>query len=72
MTYLLFSVFSFQFLEISFSQDVLLPPILSPQWDGLPWPSSVSFSKELAVLFKIIFLFKPSPLETLSYKSSFF
>lgn len=55
MTYFLFSVFSFQFLENSFSQDGLLPPIPSPQRDGLPWHSSISFFQELAVLFKIKF-----------------
>lgn len=66
MIYLLFSVFLFQFLENSHSHDSLLPPTLSPQWDGLPWSFSTSFFKELTVLFKILFLFKNPSLKTSS------
>lgn len=72
MAYLPFSVFSFQLPESSFSQDSLLPPIPAPQWDGLPWPPSISFFKELAFLFKILFLFKTPPLETLCHQSSLY
>lgn len=69
MTYLPFPVFSFQFSENSLSL-VLLSAIPSQQWDGLPWPPSVSLYKQQAVLFNILFLFQTPPLETLSYKSS--
>lgn len=59
-------LYSFQFLENSCSHDSLLPPTPSPQWDGLPWSFSTSFFKELAVLFKILFLFKTPSVKTLS------
>lgn len=61
-----FLYFHSHFWRIHVAMTVCCLPLHSPQLDGLPWPFSTSFFKELAVLFKILFLFKPPSLETLS------
>ena len=61
MTYLPFSVFSFQFFENSFSQDSLPPPIPSPQWEGCHSSLQSDSLKNQQFSLKVFSVLKPLP-----------